>query len=475
MRVLSLALCFSLRIWAALPNTLIWEVWPTSGSDTNGGAFAEGASGTNFSAQAAAQVAYTDMVLGAGGTTYTSVLNPVGATLPGNVFTITGGAGCTVGRYEVVSQATLIATIDRSAGTAASVCTANLGGALESLPALDAAEAPQNRAWVKATGIISRSSSLNFAGPAASGSNQFPFLAGYTTAHGDGGQVTIQATANGQTMLTITPTNNGLTVSNFILDCNGHTSTTGLLMNSAFMTAENILVENCSSPSSAFGIQFNQPRQICRQCRVTASTLIAIVFFNSDNLCIDCIADTNTTGPGFAMTNGGGTCIFCISAFNTVGGGTHGFQFSNQGSMLCINCTAYANSGDGLRTDPSPSAVMVQNFVAWGNTGFGINCSSCSAPQTGAYYNFNAYGGNTAGNLNFITAGANDVVLTVDPFVNAAALNFLPNATAGGGAAINGKGYPGILPAGGTGFITMGALQPAAGASGTPKAFPIVQ
>ncbi len=53
-----------------------WECWPTSGSDTNGGAFVIGSTGVNYSAQAAAQVTYTDLVIdGTTNTKATSALN----------------------------------------------------------------------------------------------------------------------------------------------------------------------------------------------------------------------------------------------------------------------------------------------------------------------------------------------------------------------------------------------------------------
>jgi hypothetical protein len=69
---------------AALPVTLQWDV-RTTGVDTSGGAFDPSVSspGTDFSQQSAAQIAYSDLIISATTTNYTSVLNPVTSAVVG--------------------------------------------------------------------------------------------------------------------------------------------------------------------------------------------------------------------------------------------------------------------------------------------------------------------------------------------------------------------------------------------------------
>src|SRR5580700_4628284 len=129
--IISLLLVF--RMSAALPSSLQFDV-QTSGSDTNNsGAFnPSGTScGTDYSQQNSPQISYTDLVVTTT-TTYTSVLNAVTSAVTCNTINVVSGTGCTVGLFYISSETggtPNFATVDRSLGTAASVCTAYLGGA----------------------------------------------------------------------------------------------------------------------------------------------------------------------------------------------------------------------------------------------------------------------------------------------------------------------------------------------------------
>ena len=127
-------LLFSLPLFAAVSATAHWNV-RTDGANTNGGFFDPGvvSPGTDYSAQASAQISFTDIVVGATTSTFTSVLNAATTASPGNGIYISGGSGCTVGWYEILSQSGGTYTMDRSLGTAASVCTGNLGGGLATI------------------------------------------------------------------------------------------------------------------------------------------------------------------------------------------------------------------------------------------------------------------------------------------------------------------------------------------------------
>src|SRR4051794_13294314 len=103
----------------ALPSTGVWEIRVT-GASTNGAMFDPSvtAAGTDYSQQDAAQVTYTDLVIGATTTQLTSAANPFTSAYVGNTINVTGGTGFTVGRYNIRSVAGSTATMDRAVGTA---------------------------------------------------------------------------------------------------------------------------------------------------------------------------------------------------------------------------------------------------------------------------------------------------------------------------------------------------------------------
>lgn len=468
---LILILCSSVAL-AALPAATTWEIRPGVGNDNNGGAFVAGATGTDFSQQNAAQIAFTDLVIGATTTNLTSVLNPFGVTSPGNVIHITGGAGCTTGWYSISSVATVTATMDRSVGSAASVCTGNLGGALATIPQMVTLATSNNISWVKATGTISTTTGITINYSSSLGSNGTTQISGYTSTRGDNGQVTVLQSSGTSTLINITSSVAGLTFRNFVLNCNS-TASFGLNIQNSANRAENILAENCGA---ADAIIFNNGNNACIRCTVTGFTGSVAAFrmdqSNGPNYCIYCVA-TGNTATGFF---GSMVCIRCIAGNNT-GASSDGFQTGGSGVSgsviwICESCVAYKNGRDGFNFNAQTVVASLHNSVAFGNSSFGIAATNL-VPLGGYSLNWNAYGSNTSGDLSSVSAGANDVPLTVDPFVNGASNNFAPNNTSGGGAALKAAGFPGVLSTGGTGFLDIGTLQSAAG--GGQVGYPIVQ
>ena len=113
-----------------LSASQVWEV-RTTGSDSNGGGFKAAASGTDYSQQDAAQVTYSDLVIGTTTTQLTSAANPFTSAHVGNIVYVSGGTGFTTGRYEVTAVSAGVATMDRSVGTASSTGgIGKLGGAI---------------------------------------------------------------------------------------------------------------------------------------------------------------------------------------------------------------------------------------------------------------------------------------------------------------------------------------------------------
>ncbi len=87
----------------ALSQGVVWEVRPTVGSDTNGGAFDNTVTspGTDYSQQNSAQYAFTDGA--SSGTSFTSASHSFTSADVGNVMNISSGTSVTAGWYTIVS------------------------------------------------------------------------------------------------------------------------------------------------------------------------------------------------------------------------------------------------------------------------------------------------------------------------------------------------------------------------------------
>lgn len=466
-----LLLALALRAFAALSITTVWEVRPTNGLDTNGGGFdaGVGSPGTDFSQQNAVQVAYTDLVVGATTTQVTSAASPFGSTYPGNLIHIASGAGCTTGWFEVVSVAGVTATLDRSAGTAASTCTASLGGALQTLTQLNTNMALTTgvNAWIKAESIITTSAGFTFSYGGTGASNHGSAVQGYTSTRGDGGYLTVQASAStsGSALINVSSAS-GSTFRNFIIDCNSKANTAGInAQGTAVVTLENVLAKTCSSSG---GVTFNNSGHVCRFCLVTGQSSGAgflLTQSNGPNYCQFCAAIAGTV-TGFNL--GSGSCYQCISANNT---GASSDCFSSTGdsgqAVGLLFSIAYKCGRDGLRINGADTVTVISS-VFYGNTGVGLNNITAGSPL--AYtLNYNAVGGNGTARTN-VTAGANDVTLTADPYTSGGSNIFTMNSAAGGGALLVGAGFPGLFSVGGVsvglGNADIGTLQHSSGGGG---------
>jgi hypothetical protein len=126
-----------------------------------------------------------------------------------------------------------------------------------------------------------------------------------------------------------------------------------------------------------------------------------------------------------------------------------------------LNSVGDGNGRDGFRCVSAAScdALAILNSVFVNNTGWGIISATTDYAGKALLVNYNGYYNNTAGSISQLPTGANDVSLSGDPFVNAAADNFALDNTASEGAALRGVGWPGALVVGGTGYIDIGPLQ----------------
>lgn len=425
----------------------------TGGSDSNGGGFRAGASGTDRSLQDAAHatlsvastVTATTTIVQVNAGDYTVLASDVG-----NILQITGGTA-TAGFFVITAADTTNNrwTLDRSAGTNTQTIVGKMGGALAS-PG-KAASAPLvsgNKIAIKSGTYTVASASTNIATGCISLSVTNITIEGYGTTPGDFGTPPLLQASGISTFTLISASVAGGAIRNLDLDGASLTSSRGLLIRG---TAYRVKALNCTGN----GIATASSSGMVVQCRATGCSTATAFSSGGPSAFIDCIAYENTI-TGFTLSIGT-SAIRCISDSNS-GASSDGFA-SGSADAAFVNCVAYGNGRDGFRsTVNTPSWV---NCIAEGNTGVGF---TASATQSAALLVNNAAYSNTGGNTSLTGATATIFntgfqTLTGSPFTDAANQDFSLNNTASAGAACRAAGFPGVLAVGGTGYLDIGALQ----------------
>lgn len=406
--------------------------------------------GIDYSQGGTSRITFTDMVIGATTTQFTSVLNPVGKNFIGNTIKITSGTGFTVQRVYVVSTSTITATCDKSIGTGGSVGgNGRLGGSLLSVGQAASHVVAFGAIYIKSGSYTITSASTNVAGGCVtlSGLNDNKII-GYGTVRGDMGTAPVLTASGISTFTMFTALPSDTWIYNLTLDGAGLTSGRGIKADAGRNIFYKLWGKNFTN--SAF-YSFNTSDQTYVMCRASGCTTLSAFLARR---MFGCQAYDNT-GGGFGSAGGLSLVVDCIAYGNT------GDGFNCSILDVFINCTSYANSGDGF--DVSKSTLI--NCISEGNTGYGFRVSTGPSQL-----NHCAAYTNTAGDILY-TAGVftmteGFVTGTGSFFTNAAADDFSLNNTAGAGAAVRAVGLPGTYPDGlSIAYLDMGAVQHADPAS----------
>ena len=426
----------------ALSGATVLEVRLT-GSDTNGGGFVTGATGTDWSQQDTAQYSVTDGVT-AGTTTITSATANFGTDVVGNIMYVQGGTGSVVaGWYQITARTnSTTITVDRSTGlTSGTGVTLKIGGALAS-PGLAAsiATVAGNITYIKydASPYVITTASTNVSGgcPLPSSSTT---IAGYDGTRSvtafPANRPTLQLNSGVSSATIFLGTNNSYRLYSVILDGNNQTSSRGL-----FQSGEVIYVKaiNFTATGSAtVGVALSQ-NSVGKAmfCEITGCTTTYGINFS--NQMYNYIHD-NTFASGGQAYSGGTFAYACIADSNT-GTNNDGFAAFN----LLTNCVAYNNSRYGFAPFNNDLCIAV-NCVSEGNTWGYFNNSSRSTLINCADY------GNSSGRKNTVSLpnrwfdeGA--ISGSSSFFTNAAGADFTINNTAGAGALLKDTGFPTTFP-----------------------------
>lgn len=191
---------------------------------------------------------------------------------------------------------------------------------------------------------------------------------------------------------------------------------------------------------------------------------------------LDCDIHDNA-GDGIRTLNGLNAAIF-VSRSKITGNG--GIGISDVNATACFltvtHSTIAGNAESGIKHAAKGSAsvtLLLMDNVIYGNAtsgGYGIENLDTQVETDALVRSIrnNAFGANTGGAYTGLSAGVGEVTLTADPFTNAAARNFTPNTTSGGGALLRNAGsggadigavqHPDPVGGGGGGGISRGRL-----------------
>jgi hypothetical protein len=464
----------------ALAAATVWEV-RTTGSDTLcSGGFVAGATGTDYSQQDAAQYTGTDLAVDATtNTKVTSAAHSFVAADVGNLIQVTAGAGFTAGFYQIVSVAGGAATLDRSpAAVSTAGGTYAVGGALATIGKATAAgvATASNKVFVKAGAGYTTTATITVAGTGVTPLNTAPpsRLIGYATTRGDGGQVTITLSTNtGLTALNVTT--NAWHVENFVINCASLGTSTGIASSGSYAALRNCKVSNFT----VYGVRITGASPVVADCEVTGGTAAATA------------ALSVSVAPAFVVRNyvhdnacvgillGGASVAVHNLVANNTGAASDGIQAAN--TCVVYGNTVYGSGRHGVyKSDPYAIPTAVRNNLLASNGGYGLQMANAAGLPAHPLYDGNAYWNNALGARNFSDdttvnpqdavapyTNALDVILTGNPFTNAAGGDFTLNNAAGAGAACRAAGTPGALPGvSQTGKLDLGVFQHADAAGG---------
>jgi hypothetical protein len=435
--------------FAALSAAMVWEVRST-GSNTNGGAFKAGATGTDWTQQDAAQYSVTDGQT-AGTTTIISATANFGTDVVGNAIYVQGGTGSiTAGWYEITARtnATTI-TVDRATGlTAGTGVTLKIGGALATIGQLATNMVAQNTGWIKKTGGYTTATQITF--NQAGGINTVSQVHGYDVTRGDRGQPVLSVTGAVQG---ITITGSMFQITDINVD-GTNTATRGISHESAQGgSVIRCYVKRCISR----GISCDSGLVIeCEVTQMTSAGSYGIVGGTTIATVRGCYVHDNACSGIYSLQS----VSNCLVVNNT-GATSDGISLAGSGSSAtAVSNTVYGNGGNGISVIYPNGNECIRNNLVVNNGAKGLYASGYTNVVNSGGVDRNAIYNNTTGNYSGYSAGPNDVTITGDPFTNAAGGDFSLNNTSGRGAALRGTGYPGLFPGSSTtGYLDIGAVQ----------------
>jgi len=439
----------------ALSGNTVLEVRLT-GSDTNGGGFVTGSSGTDWSQQNTAQYAVVDGVT-AGTTTITSATANFGTDVVGNLIYVQGGTGSVSANWYQITSRTNNTTIvvDRSTGlTAGTGVTLNIGGALASPGMASFIMNNQNvqgiTTYIKYNAspyVITTATASVSGGCLSTPSNPISYI-GYDTTRSRytpfQNRPTLQLQAGVSSAVMVPISNNASSIQSIIFDANSQT-TSSIYQGSG----ECFYVKGMNATNNGFKANTVSSSSLVL-CELTGMSGSATLM-NAEAI-LWCVSHDNTA-TGNAIS--GAKLVYgCISYGNS--GNGFGPITGGSDSIWFVNCTSYNNTGKGFYFGNTSALYTAINCIAEANQSYGyyVNTAGPVALINCADYN------NTSGRKNsgtgFWSIDSNPITGT-SSFFNSAGTDFGPNNTANAGALLRAAGFPSFP--GSNGFVNLSSTE----------------
>jgi hypothetical protein len=442
---------------AALTDATTFYVDGSAGSNNNPGCFVIGSTGTNFVLNAG-KYNFTDLVITGTATIVSSASHNFVAADVGNCMRITAGTGFTLGVYRIVSVAANLATLDRSAGTIASTGgTYFVGGFMQTINATVQAtgRVGSEQIFVKASATYTITADITLNTTVSQSATVPPNqLVGYTTTPGDGGRASITLSTNtGLTAINGTGVP-GWYIRNFTINCSSLGTSRGISLDDQSM-AINVKISNCTTSHIAItAANFDTVMDSELTACTSACTAAITVSGQGSQILRNWIHDNASPG----ITGGNRQTIIFNLFTNNTGASSDAIASLGAGSVI-LNNTIYKSGRDAIRSASAANlgiSAHLRNNLLVSNVGAGITGASAAGYAAYPQYDGNAFFGNASTRVNMDDTGTVnagnaaapytnvlDVILTCDPFVNAAADNYSLNSTSGCGAAARFSGTPG--------------------------------
>ena len=442
----------------SLSASTVWEV-RTTGSDTAGGGFVTGASGTDWSQQDSIKYALTSLTTAAANAII--LTSSASSDMVGNIIQITSGTNFTTGFYQILSVSVGVSiTVDRNCTTAVGASgVANIGGALLTV----------NQAIVNMTvngmivyiknGSYTRTSTMTL-----NGTGGLPYtVIGYTSSRTDNGQVTI-TTASNITLVTYSGGNTWI-FNNIIFSSTAGTAGYGFDQTNSSYTITLIFI-NClfnglkDAIHAGGGVGFGP--LYMENCEIKSCTNVGIECGGNNTIVI--LIDSflhGSTSDGILEASQALTLYMLRSIIYSNSGKGVNCSSNNSHQIFCYDSAIASNTSDGISFGNSGVVVrglFLHNTIIQSNGGWGLNINTTGGLQFQSVRN-NAFRNNTSGNYTSVVTSTGEITLTADPFTAAGSSNFILNTNAGGGYLCKAAGFPGVLQTGGTGYVDVGPLQ----------------
>lgn len=445
----------------ALSGATVWEIRSNAtAGNLNGGGFVTGATGTDYSQQAAAQFNLTGVTsAGAGNVALTTSASN---DMVGNIGHVISGTNFNTGWFEITSVVVGVSITFSTNSAGASISTGvgaagviNIGGAISlgtagthSDDAFFESFASGNTCHIAGTGVGTGTYTPTAISVAAAGTTVLANrIIGYGSVRGDAPtgatRPTLAMAAN-----TLSFTGASWQVYNIIVTT---TVGSGLSMSGSGHAAGYCKVTNSSGTADRAALTVN----------ASGGLFYANELISTNGHCI------TSTGNAFFIGN---YLHDSKNGYTNNGGNAETSFIDNIFEKMSANCwtqtAAYSASGGAFFSNntfygaETPAGVGINvittsdNIRGIGNIFYGLTTAITHADSgnTNSFFDYNDFFNNTTNRTNF-AVGAND--LAVNPnFVNTATHDFRV------GASLKNKAYPGIFPGAlTTGNKDMGAAQ----------------